>query len=54
MAVLFPKTAVKSIIKSFLVPEPMNFFVNHLQKSKCQSKIMSYVKVDCSHLNPVA
>jgi len=37
-----------------LVPEIIKFFVNHVQKFKCQAKIMSYVKVDCSHLNPVA
>jgi len=50
----FPKNAVLSIIKSFLVPEIIKFFVKHVQKFKCQAKIMSYAKVDCSHLNPVA
>jgi len=31
-----------------LVPEIIKFFVNHVQKFKCQAKIMSYAKVDCS------
>jgi hypothetical protein len=30
------------------------FFVNHVLKFKCLAKRMSYVKVDCSHLNPDA
>jgi len=50
----FPKNAISSIIKSFLVPGIIKFFVNHVLKFKCLAKIMSYAKVDCSYLNPVA
>jgi len=30
------------------------FFVNHVLRFKFLAKRMSYVKVDCSHLNPDA
>jgi len=37
-----------------LVPGIIKFFVNHVLKFKCLAKIMSYAKVDCSHLNTIA
>jgi len=35
-----------------VVPGILTFFVNHVLKLKFLAKIMSYAKVDCSHLNP--
>jgi len=36
---------------NFFGSRNIDFFVNHMLSFKCLVKTMSYVKVDCSHLN---